>query len=240
VRRCILALLLVVLLVPGTASAGTRQAPEAVDKCGVEELADNDLTAPDAPWADLCAAWVTADVAPGGSALQAIAVTAQVAGNVADRIHTNRWSVSLAHADCVHTFSVADDSATGDQLRVEQLSQCGYHPAGCPEPFPTIVRILQDAGIGAGCSSEGTWDVTQSVTIPQSAVGMGTDTITLRVPRDQLTAAARARLVPGATIKAVDAVAAVGTVVYSGDTAHNVTGDVDFANSNGRTYTIGD
>jgi hypothetical protein len=239
-RRLGLLLLLVLVLVPGAASAGTRQQPEAVDGCGTDEITDADLTAPDAPWADLCAAWVSAEVVPGGSALQAISVTTQVAGNLVDRTHTSRWAVSLAQGDCVHSFFVADDSATGDQLRVEQITRCGHHPGACPEPLPTVMQILRDAGIGASCSAEGTWDVDQRVTIPQSAVGLSSDTITLRVPRDQLTAGARARLVPGALIKSVAAVSSSGTVVHSGQSAQNVTADFDVADSTGRTYTIGE
>ena len=239
VRRCFFALVLVLLMVPGSASAGTRQAPDALDNCGVDELADSDLSAPDAPWTDLCAAWVSADVASGGSALQAISVTTQVAGNLADRAHTSRWAVSLSQGECVHSFFVADDSVTGAQLRVEQSTRCGRHPGACPEPLPTVMQILRDAGVGASCSGEPTWDVTQTVTIPQSAVGLSSDTITLRVTQDQLTAAARARLVPGATITSVDAVSSVGTVVHTGQSAQTLTADFDIADSTGRTYTIG-
>ena len=238
-RRLILALLVALLLVPGAASAGTRQAPEALDSCGVDELSDGDLTAPDAPWTDLCAAWVDAEVAADGSALQSISVTTQVAGNLADRTHTSRWAVSLAQGDCLHSFFVADDSAVGDQFRVAQTTRCGHRSDACPEPFPTVMQILRDAGIGASCSGEGTWDVTQTVTVPQSAVGLSTDTVTLRVTRDQLTPAARARLVPGTTIKSVDAISSVGTVVHSGESPQNVSGDFDVASSTGRTYTIG-
>jgi hypothetical protein len=237
-RRLVLVVLMLVVVLPSAASAGTRAEPEAADECGAAEIAETyDLTYVDAPWADMCAAWV--DTTTADHALETLTVTAQVAGNVAERTHTSTWSVRLYEGDCEHVVQVSDDAVVADGLSVHQTTSCGYTPAPCPEPFPTIEKTLEELGIGSGCFSEGSWRSTDKVDLPTTAVTFGADTISVTLNRAQLSPDAQARLVPGTAIH-LDAWASSGTSVATGETRDHVLLDADMASSTGRTHTIPD
>ena len=235
--RVLILLVGFVLLVPNSALAGTASAPEAADECGVAEVTDtSDLTAPDAPWADLCAIWLGASVA--NDRVSSLSVTWKVAGMVDSRTPTGIWSADLVEGKCHHVVR-ATDSGGGGKARATLTSMCNGTNIECGEPLKTIYGTLEKI-TGAWSCSEGTnWEKQEWAELPTSAVKFGTDTISLTIKPAQMTPLMRDRVVPGTRITRVSGNAGLIAKFFMPNSSEQMLYvEPDFAGSTGRQFVV--
>jgi len=202
---------------------------QARDDCELNELTDGeDLTGPDAPWADLCAVYVGSSVRDGNVA---ITMAIDVLGGLEQRAGAATWSGTLEVGGCQHEFTVFD---AGDSDKLSSLvdSYCQYEPGECGPILSTVYDL-----IWGSCSTNGTWKHTEQVKLPASAVHLTDTEVILRFAPAQVSSLLGRELVPGATIRAVYGRTSVGAST-GGDTPVYTAFDGDYASSTGKTHTI--
>lgn len=223
------------LAAPSPALAGTPEDPEAIDDCGVGEITDrHDLTLPDAPWVDLCAIWLAADIE--GETVQSVTVSVQVAGLLQERLGNGAWQAELRIGDCRHRLIVADDGVIGE-ARTWTETRCGIGYVPCGEPWETVEKVLRELGVHSSCTSANTWELEEDGELPAGAVAFGDDVITITLDPADLDGRLAADLVYGATIASVNGTSYTG--LGTGDHgARSFVVDHDRATSTGRSFTL--
>lgn len=206
------------------------QDPLASDACDVNELVDYDLTAPDAPWADLCA--VTMDhVLDDNDRLASVTVTIHVAGLVDLRTETTSWQANLNTDECRHEVAVHDDGVIGQPgVRVDTKCQEAE-----PEPCGIIGETLAEL-TGGSCAGSRVWEESETSSLDDTAVEFLADRVRVTFAPGDLGPLGAADLVAGQTIVSVDAVTSTG--LGSREDGSRIVVDGDFASSTGRTYTL--
>jgi hypothetical protein len=201
----------------------------AEDECDVNEAHETyDLTAPDAPWADLCGVTMSSQVT---GELTSVTIATHVAALRDERTPTTTWVAQLRGASgCGHTVSVAEDGVIGEAAATFHTG-CDYEPAECSG----ISKLITDL-TGGGCAASGAYAEEETVVLPADAVSFSGDEITVTVEPDDLPALAAADFAPGATIESASAWSHTG--LGSGD--GRIALDYDFAGPTGRTHTIGE
>lgn len=204
----------------------------AEDECDVNELAgDSDLTAPDAPWADLCAVTMEHRLDAEGEVLESVTVTIHVAGLVDLRTETTGWRATLSTADCDHAVVVDDTGITGEAgVRVE--TSCGHLG---DIPCTGVAAILTEL-TGGGCSAGRLWEEEATSTLAADAVEFRADQLRVTFGPDDLVAPAVTDVVAGQTITEVVALTTTGVGSRTDGSRANV--DDDRAYSTGRTHTL--
>jgi hypothetical protein len=210
----------------------------ASDACDVNELVDSDLTAPDAPWADLCAVTMehviteSEDDADGGSVeLESVTVIVHVAGLVDGRTPTTSWAARLSVGECRHEVSVHDDGFVGE-AGVRITSSC---VAGEPVPCGFVGELLTQL-LGGTCSAGQTWEESETAALAAEAVEYRADQLRITFSPRDLGSLASENLVAGATVRSVSASTTTG--VGSSEDGSRLAFDSDTAGSTGRTYTF--
>lgn len=236
-RRLLALLLGFVLIVPSSAVAGTAKAPEAADECGMDEVTDtSDLTAPDAPWTDLCAIWLGASVA--NNRVSSLSVTWKVAGMVGSRPPTGTWTADLVQGPCRHELRVTDTGG-GGTAGATLASMCNATTTKCDEPFRTIYGTLEKIPGEWLCGGGTKWGKVDWAEIPASAVRFGADTIALTIKSAQMTPLMRSRVVPGARITRVSGNAGMIVKFFMPNSSEQMlTGEPDVAASTGRQFVV--
>lgn len=238
-RTAVAATLAFLLLLPASSAlAGTRAEPEAADPCGVDEIVDTyDLTWVDAPWADLCAAWLDAEVA--GEDVRSLSVTWQLADMVDSRTPTGLWGARLKQGGCVHDVFVADDGI-GGEASVSLTSSCGGTNIECGEPWTTINDTLEKIGVYSSCSAGTSYEQQESVDLPLDSVTFGQDTVAITIATADMTGILRNSLAPGARIDALSAHTGTAVAVATPDGPYDrALVDADVAASTGRSFVVG-
>lgn len=204
----------------------------AIDECDVNELAgDTDLTAPDAPWADLCAVTMEHRLDAEGEVLESVTVTIHVAGLVDLRTETTGWEAVLSTADCDHAVVVDDTGITG-AAGVRINTSCGRLG---DVPCTGVAALLTEV-TGGACSGGTVWEEQATSTLAADAVEFRADQLRVTFAPDDLVALAATDLVAGRTITEVDAFTSTG--VGSRTDESRVAVDYDLAFSTGRTHTL--
>lgn len=208
------------------------QDPLAIDECDVNEIAgDSDLTAPDAPWADLCAVTLEHQLDAEGETLESVTVTIHVAGLVDLRAETTSWQATLSTADCDHAVVVDDTGITGTSgVRIE--TSCGRLG---DIPCTGVAAILTEL-TGGACSAGSIWEEEATSVLAADAVEYRSDQLRVTLGPDDLVPLAAADLVAGQMITEVDALTSTG--LGSGTDGSRVALDYDAAYSTGRTYAL--
>lgn len=207
--------------------------PLARDNCDVNELVDSDLTAPDAPWADLCAVTMEHALDQEDGELVSATVIVHVAGLVDQRGPSTTWETRLHTADCGHTLRVEDAGPRDDGPVVSIATGChSQGTPGCGVVGETIADLL-----GGSCSSGPVqWEENERTQLDASSVEFRADQIRVTFTRSELGPLAATDLVAGRTIEAVDAYSLTG--VRDRETGLTLTFDIDHAWPTGRTYTL--
>lgn len=209
----------------------------ASDACDVNELVDSDLTAPDAPWADLCAVTmehviVKDDESDGGDdELESVTVIVHVAGFVDARTPTTSWTVHLSAGECRHEVAVHDDGYVGE-AGVRITSNC---EAGEPVPCGFVGELLAEL-LGGTCSAGQTWEESETVALAAETVEYDADQLRITFSPRDLGPLASTNLVAGATVRSVSAFTTTG--LGSAEDGSRLAFDGDFASSTRRTYTF--
>jgi hypothetical protein len=209
--------------------------PLAVDVCDVvNEVADPaDGTAPPAPWVDLCAVTMRADLTEDGE-IDAVAVSIHVAGFVSARTPTASWEASLRTDDgCRHAVMVIDTSLLdGHAVAVDTTCEVTN------EPCNAILALITEL-TGGACSSGSSAEIEERVVLPAEVVTFHEDEVEITLRPEHLDGLAARLVAEGTVVDGVHATATTG--VGTGDAgARGAVVDSDWAHSTGRTFTVGD
>lgn len=113
-RRTLLVAGLVVALalMAGPVSAGTQQAPEITDPCGVESLAPHPTDGATVPWTDICSGWFSTVDSPSGG----LKVTLAFAGTINDDrfgFYRALWRTSNCRYEVTHDVGLGTYRSNG-------------------------------------------------------------------------------------------------------------------------------
>ena len=206
-------------------------APLAEDECDLRENIDADLTASDAPWADLCAVTMSSQVGAEGG-LEAVNILTHVTGLLGERTETTNWVAELTmQSGCTHRISVADAGVTGTaSARID--TGCGAYTPG---PCGGVEKVITDLTNGS-CSSAGSYATRSEVVLPRDAVTFTGAEVIVTLRPEVLEPSLAREFALGQTVRSVRAFTTTGI----GSGADRASLDYDTAESTQRRYTIGD